>query len=48
MRELIDQIDAILASYSAEKANQSDGLRGYLQGLRQVRHLAENLINKEL
>jgi hypothetical protein len=48
LSELIDQIDAIVANYPIKNVNLSDGLRNYLNGLKQARHLAQNLLNKEL
>jgi exonuclease VII small subunit len=46
--DLIQQLDAIISSYPTENVNLSDGLRNYLNGIKQAKHLAENLLNKEL
>jgi hypothetical protein len=48
LSELIDQLDAIIANYDPKNIQYSDGLSGYLKGLKQAKHLAENLIDKEL
>jgi hypothetical protein len=46
--ELIEQLDFILKKYPEKNVNMSDGLRSYLSGIREAKHLAENLLNKEL
>jgi len=48
LSELIEQLDAILSKYPEKNVQMSDGLRNYLNGIRQARHLAENLLNREL
>lgn len=48
LSELIDQLTAIIANYDARNSQLSDGLRGYIQGLREARHLAQNLHDREL
>jgi hypothetical protein len=48
LKTLIDQLDAIAANYEPKNVQMSDGLRNYLRGLRQARHLAQNLLDKEL
>lgn len=48
LSELIDQLDAIIANYDPKNVQYSDGLSGYLRGLKQAKHLAQNLINQEL
>jgi hypothetical protein len=46
--ELIEQLDSILRGYKEQNVNMSDGLRNYLNGIKQARHLAQNLLNREL
>jgi hypothetical protein len=46
--ELIEQLDSILGAYKEQNVNMSDGLRNYLNGIKQARHLAQNLLNREL
>jgi hypothetical protein len=46
--ELIEQLDSILGGYKEQNVNMSDGLRNYLNGIKQARHLAQNLLNREL
>ena len=46
--ELIEQLDSIISQYREKNVQMSDGLRNYLNGIRQARHLAENLLNREL
>jgi len=46
--ELIEQLNFILSKYPERNVNMSDGLRNYLSGMREAKHLAENLLNKEL
>jgi hypothetical protein len=48
LSELIDQLDAVIANYEPKNLYYSDGLRGYVKGLKQARHLAQNLLNREL
>lgn len=48
LSELIAQLDSILDKYPRSNIQLSDGLRNYLNGIRQARHLAENLLNREL
>ena len=48
LSELIDQLDTIINQYPTHNVNMSDGLRNYLNGIKQARHLAENLLNREL
>jgi hypothetical protein len=48
LSELIEQLDGILKQYPEKNVQMSDGLRNYLNGIRQARHLAENLLNREL
>jgi len=48
LSELIDQLDAIVANYDPKNVQYSDGLSGYLKGLKQAKYLAQNLLNKEL
>ncbi len=48
LSELIDQLDAIIANYDPKNVQYSDGLSGYLRGLKQAKHLAQNLLNQEL
>ena len=46
--ELIDQLTALISNYDGRNTELSDGLRGYIQGLREARHLAQNLQDREL
>jgi len=48
LSELIEQLDAIVGQYPEKNVNMSDGLRNYLNGIKQARHLAQNLQNREL
>lgn len=48
LSELIEQLDKLISLYEPHKLQYSDGLRGYVSGLREARHLAQNLLNKEL
>lgn len=48
LSELIEQLDSILGVYKEQNVNMSDGLRNYLNGIKQARHLAQNLLNREL
>jgi hypothetical protein len=48
LSELIEQLDSIINSYSEQNVNISDGLRNYLNGIKQARYLAQNLLNREL
>jgi len=48
LSELIDQLDAVIANYDPKNVQYSDGLSGYLKGLKQAKYLAQNLLNKEL
>lgn len=48
LSELIEQLDSILGGYKEQNVNMSDGLRNYLNGIKQARHLAQNLLNREL
>ncbi len=48
LSELIEQLDAIVGQYPEKNVNMSDGLRNYLNGIKQARHLAQNLLNREL
>jgi len=45
--ELIEQLDKLIVQHS-QNLSYSDGLRGYVNGLKEARHLAQNLLNKEL
>ena len=46
--ELITQLNALIANYEGRNSQLSDGLRGYIQGLKEARHLAQNLHDREL
>jgi hypothetical protein len=46
--ELVEQLDSILGGYKEQNVNMSDGLRNYLNGIKQARHLAQNILNREL
>jgi len=46
--ELIEQLEKLIAKHSTQALSYSDGLRGYVNGLKEARHLAQNLLNKEL
>ena len=48
LSELIEQLDSILGGYKEQNVNMSDGLRNYLNGIKQARHLAQNILNREL
>ncbi len=48
LKTLIEQLDSIASNYNEKNVQMSDGLRNYLRGLRQARHLAQNLLDKEL
>lgn len=48
LSELIQQLTKLIDNYQPHQMNYSDGLRGYVNGLKEARHLAENLLNKEL
>jgi hypothetical protein len=48
LSELIDQLAALIANYDGRNSQLSDGLRGYIQGLMEARHLAQNLQDREL
>jgi hypothetical protein len=48
LSELVEQLDSILGAYKEQNINMSDGLRNYLNGIKQARHLAQNLLNREL
>ena len=48
LSELVEQLDSILGAYKEQNVNMSDGLRNYLNGIKQARHLAQNLLNREL
>ena len=48
LSELIDQLTALISNYDGRNTQLSDGLRGYIQGLREARHLAQNLHDREL
>jgi hypothetical protein len=48
LSDLITQLSALIANYEGRNSQLSDGLRGYIQGLREARHLAQNLHDREL
>lgn len=48
LSELIRQLEALIDNYDPKNIQYSDGLSGYIKGLKQARHLAKNLLNKEL
>ena len=48
LSELIEQLDTLINAYKPHQLNYSDGTRGYVNGLKEARHLAQNLLNKEL
>jgi hypothetical protein len=48
LSDLIIQLNALIANYEGRNSQLSDGLRGYIQGLREARHLAQNLHDREL
>jgi hypothetical protein len=48
LSELIEQLDSIMNQYREKNVQMSDGLRNYLNGIRQARHLAQNLLDREL
>jgi len=48
LSELIEQLDKIIEVYKPHQLNYSDGTRGYVNGLKEARHLAQNLLNREL
>lgn len=48
LSELLSQLDKLIDNYEPVKYEYSDGVRGYVKGLKQARHLAQNLLNNEL
>jgi hypothetical protein len=48
LSDLISQLNALIANYEGRNSQLSDGLRGYIQGLKEARHLAQNLHDREL